>query len=706
MSFTIAARVFIDALNLAVGCYVLWKNPRNIIHRAFFLFVLGIVGWSVSVVLLLRMGSAWLVALPFFGAELMVLGFFLLAEVFPDGIASQKCLLCLLIPWAVVAVLTPSNLIIRSARFNAAGYINPEHGPLFPLFGIIMGAYILWGVVHLFRKYWRLNGIHRVQLRYFGAGAAFFLATALLTDALFPLFHIFQFNLFGLAFSVIFVATTAYAIVRHQFMDIRVVIQRGLLYTCSVALIACIFFGIDLVVRRFTDLAGWTDDAAAAVVGAFGFIWFRRLFERVTDPILFRNDYQYVHAVHELGPLLQSTIDLEALLQALDNFLIRTIKPERVVFVISGPSGVSAEAGMFVKSFLHNRGVTEEIDESAMKVLADSALANDARKPVFREEGKIGAIVPLLGREGPMGTMLLGRKLSDDIFRSKDIELLSDIAHHAGMAIENARLYAASLRYGEELEMRVRERTEEIRGMHEAQEKFVTDVSHELQTPVAVLRCNMDVLQGKRKGNRKTALSVVAATVERMSRMTEHLTTIARLNFSKEKLYKREIVLENLLEEVYNDCVILAEDKGITLSYRSVPATIMGDADKLKEVILNLVSNALKHTMPGGGIRLEGAVREAPENARVLIAVKDTGSGIAQEFLPHIFERFYQIGGEGCAGSGLGLDICRQIVEMHGGTIMAESELGKGSKFIVILPLAAVAGVSSAPVAAAMHDKT
>lgn len=696
MSFTIAAHVFIDTLNLAVGCYVLWKNPRNIVHRAFFLFVLGIVGWSVGIVLLSRAGNGWLAALPFFGAELMVLGFFLLTEVFPEDVISQKCLLCLLIPWAVIAVLTPSDLIIRTAHFNAAGYISPEHGPLFPLFGVVMGAYILWGIVHLFHKYRQLNGIHRVQIRYFAAGAVFFLTAAFLTNVLLPLFHIFQFNLFGPLFSVIFIATVAYAIVRHQFMDIRVVAQRGFLYACSIVLIACVFFGIDLVVRRFTDLAGWTDDAVAAVVGAFGFIWFRRLFEYVTDPIFFRNDYQYVHAVHELGPVLQSTIDLETLLKTLDRFLMRTIKPERTVFVIGNPS--------FMKSFLHDRSGAEEINESAMEALANDVLLNGARSPIFKEEGKIGAIVPLLGREGPVGAMLLGRKLSDDIFRSKDIELLSVIAHHAGMAIENARLYAASLRYGEELEMRVKERTEEIRGMHEAQAMFVTDVSHELQTPVAVLKCNMDILEGKRKGNRKTALSVVAATVERMSRMTDHLLMIARLNFSKEKLHKKEIVVENLLEEVYNDCVIMAEDRDITLSYRSVPAKIAGDADKLKEVILNLVSNALKYTMRGGKIKLEGAATGTRENARVLIAVEDTGSGIAPEFLPHIFERFYRIGGDGCAGSGLGLDICKQIVEIHSGTIAVESELGKGSKFTVSLPLA-VAAAPSALVGTAVREK-
>ena len=91
-------------------------------------------------------------------------------------------------------------------------------------------------------------------------------------------------------------------------MDIRVVIQRGLLYACSIALITGIFFGIDFVIRLFTSTEGWGDDVIAAIVGGFSFIWFRRVFERVTDPIFFRGEYRYVAAVHEFGLLLRSTI--------------------------------------------------------------------------------------------------------------------------------------------------------------------------------------------------------------------------------------------------------------------------------------------------------------------------------------------------------------------------------------------------------------
>ena len=680
MSLELAAHIIIDTLNLAIGGYVLAKDPRGIVHRSFFIFVLGIAAWSASMMLLAFTGWVWLLTVPFFGAELMVLGFVFLAEFFPDGGTLRRPFLVSIVPWLAVTLLTPSDLIVHTAVLTSSSYLKPEHGPLFPLFGVVMGGYILWGIVKLSRKYRRLQGVRRVQMRYFAAGAGIFLALAFLTNIVLPLFRLFEFNLLGPLFSVIFVGTTAYAIVRHQFMDIRVVIQRGILYVLSIGLLACVFFGIDFVVRQFTEVEGWSDDVIAAIVGAFGFIWFRRFFERITDPIFFRNDYRYEAAVRELGVLLHSTIDLAALLRALDGFLAHTIKPERTVFIIDRP-GEKRLVHVFIHGPRGGEGTASERERYGEKA---DALAPGVHEPMFSQGGDdaIAAIVPLVAREGSMATMLLGKKRSDDIFRLKDMELLSVIAHQAGMAIENAWLYEAERRHGEELEERVRERTEKIQRMQEAQAKFLTDVSHELQTPMAVFGCNMEILEGKRKGNKKAALGVMAETLARMSGMIGHLLAAARLNFSKEKLHKEEILVENLLEEAYHDCCILAEDKGILLSYASEPVRIAGDRERLKEVVLNLISNALKHTMRGGRIVLRGT--RAGECAEV--SVEDTGSGIAPEDLTHIFDRFYRIRADDSPGTGLGLDICKKIVEMHGGSIRAESELGKGSRFVVTLP--------------------
>ena len=188
----------------------------------------------------------------------------------------------------------------------------------------------------------------------------------------------------------------------------------------------------------------------------------------------------------------------------------------------------------------------------------------------------------------------------------------------------------------------------------------------------------MEIVQGERKGSKKTALTTMADTLCRMSGMIDHLLAVARLNFSKEKLHKTEITVDTLLEEAYHDCFVLAEDRGILLSYASDPVRILGDRDRLKEVILNLISNALKHTARGGKIVLFGKL--AGEHAE--ISVKDTGSGIASEHVEHIFDRFYRIRGTDCPGTGLGLDICKKIMEMHEGASGWRASLAKGAPLL------------------------
>lgn len=233
-----------------------------------------------------------------------------------------------------------------------------------------------------------------------------------------------------------------------------------------------------------------------------------------------------------------------------------------------------------------------------------------------------------------------------------------------------------------EMEARVAERTEEIRSAYEEQSKFLTDISHELQTPIAILRGNVEVLERHITPEARAAIRVIIATLDSMARLVDSILQSAQLKFSKNKFNKTDIAVEALLEEVHEDCSILSEDRGVRFSYSSESVIVTGDREKLKEVLLNLISNALKYTPRGGSIMLQG--RRVGDYVEII--VEDTGCGIPPENIANIFERFYRIKGEEVAGTGIGLHICQQIVAVHNGVIMVESELGKGSRFIVRIP--------------------
>jgi signal transduction histidine kinase len=241
-----------------------------------------------------------------------------------------------------------------------------------------------------------------------------------------------------------------------------------------------------------------------------------------------------------------------------------------------------------------------------------------------------------------------------------------------------------------------------FRAPRDERAEFISNISHELQTPIAILRGNVEVLQNRCATDveRTTAERVIVSTLDGMSRLIGNVLESAKLKFSKKILYEQDIAVGMLLRETHEDCLLLAEDKGIRLLLEidedaEDDISVRGNRDRLKEVLFNLISNALKHTPCGGAIalRVERA-RDGGAAGVARITVEDSGCGIAPEELPHIFERFYRIenetsgsGRSAVPGAGIGLNICREIVEAHKGTIVAESAPGKGSRFIISLPL-------------------
>lgn len=454
----------------------------------------------------------------------------------------------------------------------------------------------------------------------------------------------------------------------RRLWDAHAAARRGMVYGLLVVSLAAVFFGLEFLIEKYIYNNDEVVDIIAATAGAFAFAKLQNVFEQMTDHTFFRAQYDYAEAVNMLNDLLGKTIDLEELLALIADFFMATIKPERIAFVFDD----RPNAAVFVNP-----------------AIAQNKPANGPDNKGVPGDGRNGhryaATIPLVSKEGTIATILVGPKLSGERLRTQDEDLFAVIAHQAGMAIENARLYAALQQHSEELEKRVAEKTERIRQMYAAQSKFLGDVAHEFQTPLAILKGNIGILAKKNVAGRANAVYVATTTLDRLSRLVTNLLDIAKLNFGKEKFKGGTVNVRTLLEEARDDCIILAEDKGVSLSLASDAGLfVRGDKDKLKEVILNLVSNALKHTPARGEIKLLAK----RVGANIEIAVADTGKGIPAENLPRIFDRFYKINRRGIEeGSGIGLHLCRRIVEAHSGTIVAESEPGLGSRFIIHLPV-------------------
>lgn len=225
---------------------------------------------------------------------------------------------------------------------------------------------------------------------------------------------------------------------------------------------------------------------------------------------------------------------------------------------------------------------------------------------------------------------------------------------------------------------------ERLERLFKTQQRLLADVSHELRTPLTAIRGNLDLMRRMGEADEES-LSSMQEEVQRMTRLVGDLLLLARADAGELPLEKKKVELDAIFFEVYRQMRVVSES--IEVSVTAVDqACIMGDADRLKQLLLNLVGNAIKYTPAGGSVTMN----LCKSDGWAYIHVSDTGIGIPQEDVPYIFDRFYRVDKARTrmqGGSGLGLSIAKWIATAHGGDITVTSQVGEGSTFIVTLPV-------------------
>ncbi len=228
----------------------------------------------------------------------------------------------------------------------------------------------------------------------------------------------------------------------------------------------------------------------------------------------------------------------------------------------------------------------------------------------------------------------------------------------------------------------------ELRRYERSRREFVANVSHELKTPIAVLKSLLETLyEEEDREEKKSFLEKALKRVEDMRRLVEDLLILTKLESGEERIKREDVDLRLLVEEVFDLLEPQAKERNISL-INSVDKglKVKGDWDKLFLLLKNLVDNAIKYNKEGGKVE----VKAKRENQYVQLQVQDTGIGIPKEHIPFIFERFYRVDpsrSRNLGGTGLGLSIVKHIALSHGGKIEVESREGMGSTFTVYLPL-------------------
>jgi two-component system phosphate regulon sensor histidine kinase PhoR len=232
-----------------------------------------------------------------------------------------------------------------------------------------------------------------------------------------------------------------------------------------------------------------------------------------------------------------------------------------------------------------------------------------------------------------------------------------------------------------------------LKQLEEVRREFVANVSHELRTPLSIFQGYLENLLDAPSMPRKAQaeiFDILHKHSQRLNALLEDLLTLARLESRHETLDLKELALADVLHAAAADWAAKLRQKNVTLQIEVAPDLphVMADQRRIEQILNNLLENAVKYTEPGGLITLRGMA----DGDAVVLRVEDTGSGIPPTDLPHIFERFYRADKARTreqGGTGLGLSIVKHIVQLHGGTVSAESRYGRGTVIILRLPQAA-----------------
>jgi len=335
-------------------------------------------------------------------------------------------------------------------------------------------------------------------------------------------------------------------------------------------------------------------------------------------------------------------------------------------------------------------GEAELVPELTAQMIHEALGPTEQLDPSGKLRPSSWMVVPLWAQRRVFGALQVCAVRPGRRYTARDLELVQELARRAEIAIDNARLFEMA-----KAEHLVAEQA------NRAKDEFLAAVSHELRTPLMAMLGWTQLLRSGRLAPEKhaRALEAVERNTHVQVQLIEDLLDVSRIITGKMRLEIRPVSPREFIEAAQDSVRHAAEAKGVTLHSELDADTgpISGDADRLQQVLWNLLANAIKFTPKGGQV----TVRLQRVDTNAVIEVEDNGQGIPKGFLSHIFERFWQVDGSSTrqhGGLGLGLAIVRHLTELHGGTIEAFSRgEGQGALFTLKLPLAAAARVRGTP---------
>jgi signal transduction histidine kinase len=603
-----------------------------------------------------------------------------------------------------LAISAFANWLFSSITVEAgAKVIHP--GWLIGVFGAVFLCHLLIVFARMWTKLNKARGRQRDQWRYLALGVfTMLLGVAACNVLLVIVFGITRLTGVGVASILFFEVSIFYAITRHHLMDIRLIVARTVAYSVLVAVLLAIYtlgvFGIsNLLFHGHTDTTQVLIYAVLAIFVGASFQPLNHWLQHTTEQIFFQTHYDSSDLILTMTKTLAGTYNLDHLSERVLEQLLTTIHIGRGALVVSIDDKLrpvvekNMPADWLRADALLQLCQGREIVET--HAISSKALIHDMRA------AQIAMTIPLYVGNNLQGAIVLGDKQSGEVYAEQDVRVLEILGPELAVAIENALSYQQVQEFNQTLRQEVDKATKELVAANEQlsrknrqleeldklKDEFISVTSHELRTPLTAIRGYLwMIINGKKDGSHKLYLDRAYISSERLIDLVNDTLDISRIESGRVQLQPVPTKLVALAKQVTEELEPKAKERHQQLTVRQashLPA-VWCDADKIHQVLTNLIGNALKFTPENGTINVHFYV----DKNHLVTAITDTGPGISQPDQKRLFQKFSRVGHIGdVPGTGLGLYLCKQIVDLSKGKIWVDSLEGQGSTFFFSLPI-------------------
>lgn len=693
-------------ISVFLGLFTYKNNPKSATSRSFTLLTFSLAFWAIVMYLSNRPFPPdqvlWLIRLSMFAAITMSTSILLFSLTVPRTIFPYtKKILYLILFLSLISLLVSISPFMFTHITYENGSIVPHAGWGMVFFLVTGVGYILASIFILFIKFFKSKDLVRTQLRIILTGLIL-MHILLIIGVLFFSVILGSDDLVSYApvFSIPFLASSTYAITRHRFLKIRAIVARTVAFT--ILLLAIVGFLATLLTTlplflpaQFHSLATIT----SSIILAFSFNPLRLVLERLTEKVFHKRSYNPNELLEELSEIIRSTLNINRLTTKVNQTLVSTIAPSQSAFLLLGRD--QKQVFVFQNNFDTKPETTvEEIihltKKAKQSILVLDETESKKTKEILEKYG-FSVVVPLVVSTKIHGLFVLGPKASGEIYNAEDLKVLEIFGPQISVAIQNSLAFEEIANFNLTLRDKVKDATSELRKanrdlrkLDKLKDEFVFIATHELKTPVTVIKGYISMIEDGTYGKLPKALNEpcheITEATSQLVQLVNDLLQIARSEAKTISIDTKPVDLCQIIQETVTSLKPLADQKKLGLTSECDDEIIvMADPDRLKEIINNLVSNAIKYSEAG-----KISLWYAQENNQIITHVTDEGAGIAAEDQKRIFTRFFrseELSGK-APGTGLGLFIVKQLVERMKGRIWFTSKPGSGTTFSFALPKA------------------